>query len=382
MLNIEVTHTLDVVDSKAWNALTCPDFPFADYEHLFALEKTGCAGPQMGWLPIYVLVKDDHGHLVAAAYTYIKSHGYGEFVFDHLWSQAYAHAGLDYYPKMVAAVPYTPANGSKVLVHPSQDRNLLEKLVAEEMKNLAVKLGCSSVHVLFVPKQDLVNYESADYFTRFGVQFHWRNNGYADFSVFLSQLKQKRRRQILLERRQLQTLSELEIVVRTGRQLQECDADLMARLYLDTNEKWGSIPCLNKDFFRTVFQTMSDRIVLFVAQLSGEPVAAALNFIKGKKMYGRYWGTLRDVKHLHFELCYYQAIEFCIANGIEIYEAGAQGEHKIPRGFSPQLTHSVHYLASSEFTAAARQFVAREKAALDVQIKVWLIHSAYKNDSI
>jgi uncharacterized protein len=381
-MKIEVSHTLDVFSAHDWNALASPDFPFADYEHLSALEKTGCASPEMGWLPIYLTAKDDSGHLIAAAYTYVKSHGYGEFVFDHIWERSYAYAGLSYYPKLIAAVPYTPANGPKVLVHPLQNRRSMERCFAEEMKRVAMHLGCSSVHSLFIPYQDLKSYEDADFFVRYGVQFHWNNRGYSSFDDFLGQLKQKRRRQILLERRQLQEVSGLEIVVHTGEQLVEHDADLMAELYLDTNEKWGSIPCLNKQFFRTIFRTMSDRIVLFIAKVSGEPVAAALNFMKGSKMFGRYWGTKRDIKHLHFELCYYQAIDFCIKNAITVYEAGAQGEHKIPRGFTPQLTYSMHALNDSGFCAAAHRFVLQEKNALDRQMNEWRLHSAYKEHSV
>lgn len=382
MVTLEVLQTLEGLDCAAWNALTCPDFPFADFEHLRALEQTGCAGPDMGWYPLYLLLRNADGGLVAAAYLYIKSHGYGEFVFDHVWSQAYARLGLDYYPKLVSAVPYTPANGVKVLVHPDSDRLTLEKALAEEMKQVALRVGCSSVHVLFVPQQHLPQYEQSDYFLRCGVQFHWSNKGYTDFDGFLAQLKQKRRRQIALERRQLSQYPDLSIVTRTGSDLNEEDADLMARLYLDTNEKWGSIPCLSKDFFRQIFQTMSDRIVLFVATIAGEPVAAALNFKKGRKMYGRYWGTLRDIKHLHFELCYYQAIEYCINNKIDIYEAGAQGEHKIPRGFSPQMTFSLHHLIQPDLVGAARNFVRQERLALEEQMRTWQMHSAYKDESV
>lgn len=379
-MKIEVSNTLGVVTAQDWNALSSNDFPFADFEHLLALEKTGCAGPDMGWLPIYLFGKDESGNLIAAAYTYIKSHGYGEFVFDHIWERAYARAGMSYYPKLIAAIPYTPANGPKVLVHPSVDRQYVEKCFADEMKRVAKQLGCSSVHSLFVPQNDLEHYKDAGFFVRYGVQFHWQNRSYADFDEFLGQLKQKRRRQILLERRQLRETSELELVVHTGAQLSENDADLMAELYLDTNEKWGSIPCLSRDFFRAIFKTMGDRIVLFIAKVSGEPVAAALNFMKGSKMYGRYWGTKKDIKHLHFELCYYQAIEFCIKHGMTIYEAGAQGEHKIPRGFTPQLTYSMHYLSDGEFSAAARRFILEEKKALDTQVNEWRLHSAYKDD--
>ena len=377
MVSLEVLHSIEGVSVKDWNALSDPDFPFADYEHLHALEVTGCAGPDMGWLPIYLLIRDDTGMLVAASYCYVKSHGYGEFVFDHAWNQAYARAGCDYYPKLIAAVPYTPATGPKVLVHRSAKREILEGVIAEEMKAIAQRAGCSSVHSLFLPDGNLQIYGEKGYLLRHGYQYHWLNRRYQNFDEFLASLKAKRRRQIQLERRQLSQTSGFKIEVRTGEALTEADADLMARLYLDTNEKWGSIPCLSREFFRIIFRTMADKIVFFVATVDGERVAAAINFKKGKKMFGRYWGTLREIKFLHFELCYYQAIEYCIEQQIEIYEAGAQGEHKIPRGFVPQFTYSMHHLLNSQFVYPISKFLDQEKELLDEQMKEWEPHLPY-----
>jgi predicted N-acyltransferase len=377
MISLEVLHTLSGIPATEWNSLTCPNFPFADYEHLHALETTGCAGPEMGWLPVYLLVRDSTGLLCAATFCYVKSHGYGEFVFDHAWNQAYARAGKEYYPKLVVAVPYTPATGPKVLVHPSSDRTAMETLLAQELKSIAQRIGCSSVHALFLPKEHLASYQQKNFLLRHGYQYHWFNREYHSFEDFLSELKPKRRRQIQLERRQLRATPGLTLETRTGSQLNEADADLMARLYLDTNEKWGSIPCLNKEFFRTIIKAMPDRIVLFVANLEGERVAAAINFKKGNKMFGRYWGCLRDVRFLHFELCYYQAIEYCITQKLKVYEAGAQGEHKIPRGFIPQLTYSMHFLADEEFMSPVSRFLEQEKALIEQQFREWQPHLPY-----
>ena len=377
MFTIEVLQTLNKVSVAEWDSLTCPDFPFADFEHLHALEITGCAGPEMGWLPVYLLVRTELGILVAATYCYVKSHGYGEFIFDYAWSQAYTRAGREYYPKLVSAVPYTPATGPKVLVRHDAPRDLLEGLIADEMKSIAHKTGCSSVHSLFLPQEHLKHYESKGYLLRHSFQYHWFNKNYSKFDDFLNALKSKRRRQIQLERRQLNQTPGLTLEIRTGKQLSEEDADLMAHFYLDTNEKWGSIPCLSREFFRTIFQTMGDRIVLFVATLEGERVAAALNFKKGKKMFGRYWGTLREIKHLHFELCYYQAIEYCINNNLLVYEAGAQGEHKIPRGFTPQLTYRAHHIADEQFVDPIERFLEQEKRFIDEQFKEWTPHLPY-----
>lgn len=377
MLSIEVVHTLKDISASAWNALASPDFPFADYEHLYALESTGCAAPEMGWLPIYLIVRDANAQLIAAAYCYAKSHGYGEFIFDHAWSQAYARAGREYYPKLISAVPYTPATGAKVLVHPSADRAAVEELVCAEMKTVAAKIGCSTVHVLFLPPEHLDVYRKKNFLLRHSFQYHWFNREYADFDAFLAALRSKRRRQIQMERRQLRETPGLSLEMRTGSRLTHADADLMAKLYLETNERWGSIPCLNQEFFRTIFETMSDRIVLFVARLENQDVAAAINFVKGDKMYGRYWGALREVRFLHFELCYYQAIEYCIANKLRVYEAGAQGEHKIPRGFVPQLTYSMHFLADDEFVTPIERFLEHEKRLIDDQFSEWAPHLPY-----
>jgi len=377
MFSLEVRQTLEGISAAEWNALTCPDYPFADYEHLHALEVTGCAGPDMGWLPFYVIVRDSQARLCAATFCYVKSHGYGEFVFDHAWNQAYARAGQEYYPKLVAAVPYTPATGPRVLVHPAANRSAMETLVADELISIAKRIGCSSVHVLFLQKEHLSSFAQKEFMLRHGFQYHWFNNGYANFDQFLSTLKSKRRRQIQLERRQLLATSGLTIETRTGNQLTEEDADLMARLYLDTNERWGSIPCLSREFFRTLIKTMADRVVLFVAHLDCSPIAAAINFKKGEKMFGRYWGCLREVRFLHFELCYYQAIEYCIVNKLKVYEAGAQGPHKIPRGFIPQLTYSMHFLADDEFIAPVRRFLEQEKGLIDDQFREWEPHLPY-----
>jgi predicted N-acyltransferase len=377
MVTLEVLHTLEKKLKPEWDCLTDSDFPFADFDHLHALEVTGCAGPDMGWLPVYLLVRDDNSKLLAASYSYVKSHGYGEFVFDHAWNQAYARAGEDYYPKLVSTVPYTPATGPKVLVHPEADRHLLEPVIAEELKSIARRAGCSSIHSLFLPQEHLQDYLSKQYLLRHSFQYHWFNKGYRTFDDFLAALKSKRRRQIQLERRALASMSEVRIVTKTGPDLTEADADIMARLYLDTNEKWGSIPCLSRDFFRMIFSSMADRIVLFLAEQDGEPFAAALNFVKGRKLFGRYWGTLREVKFLHFELCYYQAIEYCIRRGLAVYEAGAQGEHKIPRGFVPTLTYSCHYLEDQRFVLPVERFLEQEKRLIDEQFKEWDSHLPY-----
>lgn len=378
MVTLEILHSLNGVSSVEWNALTSPDFPFADYEHLHALEETGCAAADMGWLPVYLLLRDDSGLLVAAAFCYVKSHGYGEFIFDHAWNQAYARAGYDYYPKLVSAVPYTPATGPKVLIHPSADRQILEGVIADEMKNIAQRAGCSSVHVLFLPKVHLPHYAEREFMLRHSFQYHWFNQHYSSFGAFLDQLKSKRRRQIEMERRELRKTPGLVIEALTGAKLSEAHADLMARLYLDTNEKWGSIPCLNKEFFRTIFRTMSQNVVIFVAHIEGEPVAAALNFLKGDKMYGRYWGALREIRFLHFELCYYQAIEYCIEYKLSVYEAGAQGEHKIARGFVPQLTYSMHSILDPQFKTPIERFLDQEKRLIEAQFNEWEPHLPYK----
>lgn len=353
-----------------------PSFPFADYDHLRALEDTECVGAEAGWVPFY-LALFDRETLVGATYLYIKNNSYGEFIFDFAWARAYAQHQINYFPKVVSAVPFTPATGEKILVHPKADGDAVRRILIEQSLSLMNELKCSSAHFLFLPKERLSVFAEMGLSVRHSFQYHWKNAGYKTFDDFLAALTSKRRRQIALERRQLAETG-VTIQAITGNALTKQHAALMTELYLDTNAKMGSHACLNLAYFETVFDKMSDRTVLFVAKKAEKPIAAAVNFFKGKAMYGRYWGCFEDVRNLHFELCYYQAIDFCIANEIERYEAGAQGEHKFSRGFLPELTYSAHAIVHPQFKVAIESFIEEEKRALEQMVDDYKQHSPFR----
>lgn len=379
-MEVTLHRSLTEIDPQQWEALTQADFPFADHTHLLALEQSGCVGPEAGWVPFYLCVRagtELGAPLLAATFFYLKNNSYGEFIFDHAWANAYARSKIPYFPKMVSAVPFTPATGNKILVRPGAKKGELEQVLISKMVEIAKSLKCSSLHFLFIPESTVPGFEKAQFLIRHSHQYHWHNKNYTSFEHFLQALKPKRRKQIALERRQLAE-SGVEIETLTGDQLTAEHARLMCALYLDTNQKMSSHACLNLPFFKQTFQTMRQNIVLFVAKKGGETVAAAINYKKGAHMYGRYWGCTEDVRNLHFELCYYRAIEYSIENKIELYEAGAQGEHKIPRGFVPQTTLSAHEIFHPQFRHAIAAFLEEEKVGLREMFAEYAPHLPYR----
>ena len=381
-MRVERIGGIDVVDEAAWRALEPPDFPFFDYEFLRALERSGSIGPKSGWSPVYLVCRDE-GHLLGALPLYLKTDSYGEYVFDWEWAEAYRRHALPYYPKLVAAVPFTPATGPKLLVRPDL-REGVRATVARTLLGAARQLGdelrVSSTHALFLPEEDLGEFEKRGYAIRHSLQFHWRDRGYKAFSDYLDALEGKRRRQIARERRQLGGCG-LVIERLTGATLSREDADVMYRFYLATyDRKWG-LPYLTGPFFREVFRTMGDRILLVTAR-SGptrRPLAGALFFFKGSSLYGRYWGASEHRRNLHFELCYYQGIEFAIERRLKLFEAGAQGKHKVARGFLPTLTYSAHEIRHPVFRRAIERYVAQEKELLAEDMAEYALHDPYKH---
>lgn len=365
------------VGEAAWRPLEAPDFPFFDYEFLQALERSGSVGGGTGWEPVH-LVCERGGRLVGAMPLYLKTDSYGEYVFDWEWAHAYHQHGISYYPKLVAAVPFTPATGPKVLVRSGEERGVVTRALLDAAREVAEEYGASSTHALFVPEEDLEDFEERGFAVRHSLQFHWRNRGYGTFEDYLGALKSKRRRQISRERRQLD--EDLEIERLTGDALSSEHADLMYRFYMATaDRKWGS-PYLNRAFFREVFRTMKDRLLFVLARDErGRPVAGTINFHKGAKLFGRHWGAVQDRRNLHFELCYYQTIEFAIGQGKKLFEAGAQGEHKLARGFLPTLTYSAHEMRHPAFRRAIGRFVEEEKEYLDRAIEEYAGHDPYRD---
>jgi uncharacterized protein len=367
-----------------WRALEPPDFPFFDYEFLRALEVSGSVGPGTGWEPVY-LVCEDGGRLLGALCLYVKTDSYGEYIFDWDWAYAYHEQGLPYYPKLVAAVPFTPATGPKLLLSPDVGpggREGVKAALLEAARELGDELRASSTHALFLPEAEIPAFTGRGFALRHSMQFHWRNRGYGGFSDYLDALQGKRRRQVVRERRQLED-EDLTIVRLTGEEAggerAVANAAAMYGFYISTSErKWGS-PYLNRAFFEEVFRTMPDRVLYVEARNGGGyPIAGTLNFFKGGSLFGRYWGALEARRNLHFELCYYQPFEFAIERRMGLFEAGAQGEHKLARGFLPTLTYSAHEIRHPVFRRAIERYIRQEKEIVAENVAFYEQHDPYR----
>jgi len=375
-MRVERVFSIRQVDEAAWRAIEPPDFPFFDLEFLGALERSRSVGRRSGWSPVYLLCRDGE-RILGALPMYLKTDSYGEYVFDWAWANAYHEHGLPYYPKLVSAVPFTPATGPKLLVRPGADRAQVANDLLDATRKLADESGASSTHALFLPESERDEFEERGFAIRHSLQFHWRNCGYGEFQDYLDAMTSKRRRQVARERRQIEGV---QVEHLTGEALLPEHSALMYRFYVDTyDRKWGS-PYLSKGFFDEVFRTMRDRIMLAIArdELTRRPVAGALFFFKGDAIYGRYWGAVKDVRNLHFELCYYQGIEFAVERGMTLFEAGAQGEHKLARGFLPAVMYSAHDIRNPAFRRAIEHYIAEEREMISYQLAEYMDHNPYK----
>jgi predicted N-acyltransferase len=380
-MQVERLRGIEDVDKEAWRKLEPPGFPFFDFEFLRALEHSGSVGRRSGWSPAYLVCKEG-GRVLGALCSYVKTDSYGEYIFDWEWARAYQQYGRAYYPKLVAAVPFTPATGPKLLVRSDADEPTaarVKRALLDASEDLGTEYGVSSSHALFVPGEELGEFARRGYRVRHSLQFHWHNRGYEAFSDYLGALSGKRRRQASRERRQLEGEG-LQILHLTGDELLPEHAALMHRFYLSTLDgKWG-VPYLNRAFFDEVFSTMKDRTMLALARdRAGRPVAGALFFFKDRSLFGRYWGTVQQRRNLHFELCYYQGIEFAIEGGFTLFEAGAQGEHKLARGFLPALTYSAHKIRDQAFGRAIGEYIESEKEMLAGVMEEYASHDPYKS---
>jgi len=375
-MHVERVPGIERIGEAAWREVEPPDFPFLDYEFLRALERSGSVGRGTGWQPVYLVCREG-GRVAGALCLYLKTDSYGEYIFDWEWAMAYREHGLSYYPKLTAAVPFTPATGPKLLLRPGADRETVTRALLDEAQRLGDERRVSSTHALFLPERETEEFASRGFSVRHSLQFHWHNRGYGGFDDYLEALTSKRRRQVSRERRQLD--ADLRIERLTGRDLKPRHAEAMYRLYLETLEyKWG-VPYLREGFFEEVFETMHDRILLVTARDgSGRQTSGALNFFKGDALFGRYWGTFEDRRNLHFELCYYQAIEFAIERGIRVFEAGAQGHHKHARGFAPSITYSAHGIRHPAFRDAIDRFIQRERELVAETVREYDAHDPYK----
>ncbi len=354
---IQIIDSLDGVDAQQWDAVTASD-PLVSHGFLSALETTGCTGEDAGWLPCHVLLQED-GRLTGAMPLYIKTHSYGEYVFDWAWADAYHRNGLDYYPKLVSAVPFTPVTGSRLLTQDPDSRRILVEAALE----FARQTKMSSLHCLFPLPEELDAMQSSGMMTRRTVQFHWYNDGFSDFDDFLSRMNHSKRKKIRQERRRLRDNGVTYERI-PGTQATEQDWLFFNKCYRRTYREHHSTPYLNLNFFRHIGEAIPNNLLLVFAKREGERIAAALNICGNGAMYGRYWGALEFQSGLHFEVCYYQAIEHCIANKIVRFEGGAQGEHKLARGLMPAETSSAHWLAHPEFARAIEDYLRRETSGI------------------
>jgi predicted N-acyltransferase len=349
------------LNARAWDRLAGGD-PFLSHAFLSSLEESASIGAGTGWTPAPILIEDESSHLVAAAPAYLKTHSQGEYVFDHGWADAWEHAGGQYYPKLQVAVPFTPVPGPRLLgSHPQQ--------LLAAIESVTVQNDISSAHITFI--DELCAFEAArrDWLIRHGVQYHWFNRGYSRFDDFLAALTSRKRKAIRKER--VEARQGLEFRALRGAEIGRSEWDAMWAFYQDTgSRKWGR-PYLTREFFDLIGERTGDRVLLFLAYRGSGCVAGALNFVGEDVLYGRYWGCTEEVPFLHFELCYYQAIEWAIDHGLAAVQAGAQGEHKIGRGYEPVITRSAHFIPNKSFREAVADFLETERVAIASEVE-WL----------
>jgi uncharacterized protein len=378
-LTVKIATAMAAIDSLQWDGCANPaaaspdagagapgdcddsDNPFLSHAFLNALETSGCATGRTGWKPVHLLVEDADGSLAACAPCYLKSHSMGEYVFDHAWADACERAGGRYYPKLQVSVPFTPATGRRLLVRPGPQAELARATLIAGLKALRHETGASSAHVTFAPRSDWEALGSSGFLLRTDHQFHWFNQGYQSFDDFLAALASRKRKTVKRERRDA-LADAITVEHLTGAAITEAHWNAFFAFYQDTgSRKWGR-PYLTRAFFAAIGRTMADRVLLVMARRAGRYIAGAINFIGGETLYGRNWGCIEEHPFLHFELCYYQAIDFAIRRGLRRVEAGAQGEHKLARGYRPSLTFSAHDIADPRLKRAIADYLARERA--------------------
>jgi len=358
------------LNAHAWDRLG-DGSPFVSHGFLSALEDSHSVGSGTGWTPAHILVEDEASRLVAAAPAYLKTHSQGEYVFDHGWADAWQRAGGDYYPKLQVAVPFTPVPGPRLLGRRPQQ--LLAAIEAVTVQN-----AMSSAHVTFLGDEDAAECERRDWLIRHGIEYHWFNRDYRSFDDFLAALSSRKRKALRKERAAAR--EGLEFRALRGPEIGLAEWDAIWTFYQDTgSRKWGR-PYLTREFFDLVAERMSNEILLFLACRDGRPIAGALNFIGRDTLFGRYWGTVEEVPFLHFELCYYQAVEWAIENGLRSVQAGAQGEHKVARGYEPVITKSAHFIPNRSFRNAVAEFLEAEREGIAVEFE-WLRRELPYRDS-
>ncbi|MFP4683912.1 MAG: GNAT family N-acetyltransferase [Ectothiorhodospira sp.] len=378
-MELSITDRLDAVSPEEWDRLGGGDDPFLSHAFLSGLEHHGCLGARFGWYPRHLLLREPGGPLVAALPLYAKTNNYGEFVFDWAWEQAWQRAGLAYYPKLVSAVPYTPATGRRLLVHPERPAGPLRRTLIQQATAFARDQDLSGLHLLFTDAADTPTLEAEGLALRMGCQYHWQNRGYGDFEDFLEGFSSKRRKNVRRERRRVREQG-IELRVLHGDEAGDGLWSVFHGFYLDTFQRKAGIPTLTLPFFRETARTLGRRVVLILAQAGDRPVAAALCYRGRDTLYGRYWGCHEDHDDLHFEACYYQGIDYCIREGLARFEPGAQGEHKIGRGFLPTPTWSAHWIREPGLRDPVAAFCREERAAMEDRCEALMALSPFRRD--
>ena len=381
---VRVLSSIREIERDAWEGCANPSHevpydPFISYEFLDAIERSDSASPQTGWATRHLAVESSTGEIVGVLPLYIKGHSQGEYVFDHAWAEAFYRAGGEYYPKLLSAVPFTPVTGRRILIKPSPQATLVETHLIAAGIEVTRQLEMSSLHINFLEEPQWQRLATQGFLGRTDQQFHWRNEGYRDFDDFLKRLSSKKRKNLKRERR-LAIMNDITTHWLTGSDLQEEHWDAFYAFYMDTgSRKWGR-SYLNRQFFSLINQSMANNILLILCKREGRYIAGALNFIGSEVLYGRNWGCIEDHPFLHFETCYYQAIDFAIAHGLQRIEAGAQGPHKLARGYLPTRTYSAHWIANKSLRKAVSHYLSQERHYVDEEMTALLTtHSPFRD---
>jgi len=380
---IRIINSLEDVSAEHWNALLSgkPRNPFVRHEFLCTLEKSGSATAETGWLGQHLLLETDKGELLAALPCYLKNHSQGEYVFDYGWADAFMRAGGDYYPKLQCSIPFTPATGPRFLVPECENANVRVQALAQGLKQLCERMQVSSAHITFMEEDEWGLAGRNDYLQRTDQQFHWMNEAYKTFDDFLASLSSRKRKNIKKERRIALEDNGIEIDLLMGDEITDCVWDRFFAFYMDTgSRKWGT-PYLTREFFSMIGAAMPEETLLMMAKRNDEYIAGAINFIGEECLYGRHWGCIEDHPCLHFEVCYYQAIEYAIKHNLKRVEAGAQGAHKLARGYIPVTTQSAHWITHPGLRDAVADYLVHERREVDRHNKALTKHTPFKKET-
>jgi len=360
---LNVYNSITSLDKGLYNEIVDAENPFLEYEFLEAFEQSGCVGSHTAWNPRYIVLTD-RDRIIGAITSYIKLDSYGEYIFDWEWARAFDSSGLNYYPKLVVAIPFTPATGRRILVHPDYSFEECAEIMVKRLIDLSIEENCSSIHFLYLTENEYDFLDKLGFLRRKTHQYHWKNRNYSNFDDFLCDMRSRRKKQIRKERKSLDQMG-LQIQTLHGGEIKEEHMDAMWEFYLDTHSrKWGS-PYLNREFFDLMFQNFRHRLVFIMANDGNDWVGGTFNVVKNNRLFGRYWGTRYNYKNLHFECCFYGLIDYSIKNGVKIFEAGAQGEHKFLRGFAAAPTYSSHLIFNEGANKAIGDYLVREREYTD-----------------